>query len=408
MGIDDVRKLLDKEGRLPGVKLEVFPLEQGRDPFTIAKFNSYSFASSIVIPVDTFSFVFRPAPPIDTFSSKRAADAFSTYDDIVKEGDTVQLTVDGEAIATGYIDTLDTDIDVDGGARISANGRDLMGFLEDNDAVNPDASIIYTNSSTLDDALPILLKNTRIRGFEKKNISSKTKDLMATSPGESKLAALQRFLEPMNALAWMGPTGKLICGKPSFDSASQGTLGIRALGTTRAANVLTWRTHRASGQIPNAILPIWTGSEGIQIVEKDKVLQNAAAGPSRLYKAGHKMFRTIVTSSPAATNVKDGLAEVNRLIAQGSNYLQSLAARELARENINELIITCSVIGHINAAGDPYAIDQCYDLVCDVDGIEKKMYLFAVEYALSEDAGQVTHLSFCNLGTIVADGPVAK
>lgn len=408
MAVDDVKKKLDKDGRLPAVKLEVHPLENSREPFTIEKFNSYSFVSNILIPVDTFAFSFRPAPPINTFSTKKAADEFSTYDDIVKEGDTVQLTVDGEAIATGYVDSTDTEIDINGGARITINGRDLMGFLEDNDAVNPDATILYTDTTTLDDMLPTLLKNTRIRGFEKKNLPSDVKSLFATQAGESKLASLQRYLDPINALAWMGPTGKLIVGRPSFNAQSSGTLGIRAMSSTREANVLNWRTHRASGQIPNAVLPIWTGNESVQTLHKGQIKANAADGPSRLYKAGHKIFRTIVTSAPNAEDVKSGLPEVVRLIAQGANYLNSLAAREMARENVNELLVTCSVVGHLNADGDPYAVDQCYDLVCDVDGIEKKMYLFAVEYSLSEDVGQVTHLSFCNLGCIVADGPASE
>lgn len=407
MALDDVRKKLDKDGRLPGVKLEVFPLDQDREPFTIEKFNSYSFASNILIPVDTFSFTFKPAPPIDTFSRQKSADGFSTYDTIVREGDTVQLTVDGEAIATGYVDTVDTEIDPSGGARLTVNGRDLMGFLEDNDAVNPDATILYANVAQINDVLPTLLKNTRIRGFETKNMPTDVKSLFATQPGESKLAALQRFLDPLNALAWMGPTGKLICGRPSFNLSSQGVLGIRALDMPRVANVLNWRTHRASGQIPNAVLPIWLGNESVQTINKHSLRQNAAEGPARLYKAGHRIYRTIVTSAPDANDVKSGLPEVSRLIAQGANYLDSLAAREMARENVNELLVTCSVIGHLNAEGDPYASDQCFDLVCDVDGLEKKMYLFAVEYALSEDAGQVTHLSFCNLNTIVADGPAS-
>ena len=189
MALDDLTKKLDSDGRLPPVKLEVFPLDatgfnRGR-PFTIERFTSYSFSSSILVPVDTFSFSFRPEPPTQ-------ADRSTFYDRIVREGDTVQLTVDGEAIATGYIDARDTDTDVDTGVTLQLQGRDLMGFLEDNDAVNPDATILWANTANINDVLPALLRNTRIRGFETRNIDRNVKSLFATNPGESKLAALQR------------------------------------------------------------------------------------------------------------------------------------------------------------------------------------------------------------------------
>jgi len=401
MALDDLTKKLDSDGRLAPVKLEVFPLDatgfnRGR-PFTIERFTSYSFSSSILVPVDTFSFSFRPEPPTQ-------ADRSTFYDRIVREGDTVQLTVDGEAIATGYIDARDTDTDVDTGVTLQLQGRDLMGFLEDNDAVNPDATILWANTANINDVLPALLRNTRIRGFETRNIDRNVKSLFATNPGESKLAALQRFLDPLNAIAWMTGGGKLVCGKPSFDGASQGTLGVRSFD--RVSNVLKMRAHRASGQIPNAVLSIWTGNETVQtVISKKQMKLNAADGPSRLYKAGHRIYRTLATSAPDANDTKSGLTEVQRLISQGANYLDSLAAREIARENINELIVTCTVVGHLNANGDPFAPDQCYDIVHDADGIDEKMYLFGVEYGLSEDSGQVTHLSFCRLNTIVAEGP---
>jgi prophage tail gpP-like protein len=232
--------------------------------------------------------------------------------------------------------------------------------------------------------------------------------LFATVPGESKLAALQRFLDPLNGLSWMSPTGKIIVGKPSFDLGSVGSLGIRIVGDTRASNVLTMRVHRAAGQIPNGILSVWLGNERIQTINKSNVVANGAEGPSRLYKAGHKLYRCITSSAPDASDAQTGLTELARLIATGPNYLAALAAREFARENINELIVTCTVAEHLNANGDPYAVDQCYDIVMDAAGVEKKMYLFACEYTLTEDGSQVTNLSFCNVNTIVADNNSVK
>lgn len=400
MAIDDITRRLGKDGRQPTIKLAIEPLDTDRrfnrgQPFQIERFNSYSFSSNILIPVDTFAFTFRPDPPTK-------GNRGTYYDRIVMEGDAVQLSVGGDTLATGYVDGPSSDTDADNGTTLTVNGRDMMGFLESNDAVNPDSSILYAGNANIQTVMGKLLENTRIQGYETRGISEKVTSFFATNPGESKLAALQRFLEPLNAIAWTAPNGKLICGKPSFGLAAVGTLGI--LMFERKANVLRMRVQRNSGHIPNAVLSIWTGLESVQtIVAKDTKI-NQAAGPNRLYKAGHRLYRAIVTSAPDASDTKQGLADVQRYISQGNNFLDSIAARELARENVNELLVTCSVPGHLNANGDPYATDTCYNIVYDAEGIDEKMYLFGVEYALSEDGGQVTHLAFCKLNTIVSGG----
>lgn len=398
--LDDFTKALDKNGRQPAVKLEVTPLEGGK-PFTISNFNSYHFASNILVPVDTFTFVFRPAMP------KGGGD---TWDKLVRGGDLVQLTVDDKPLATGFckVPVIDTD---DAGSRVAIEGADMMGYLERSDAVTPESEILYANTAQIGDVLPKIVAGTRIEklGYETRNIPTDVSSIFATEPGESKLAALQRFLEPLNAIAWTTPTGKLVVGRPAFDSESQGSLGFRITGDgKRRGNCLNMSIRDNSADIPNAVIVVWTGNEGLATVQKQNERRNAAEGPKRLYNAGHKLYRCLPVSAPDANDVKSGLPEVSRLIAQGSNYLGSLAAREFARENTNELIVSCAVFGHLNAKGKPYVIDTCYDIVHDAAGLDEKMYLYSVDYELSEDGGQVTHLSFCKLGTIVADGNSVK
>jgi len=393
MALDDFSKRLDRYGRLPSIKLEVTPL-QGK-PFTIERFNSYSFSSNILVPVDAFSFVFKPALPTSSAN---------TWDKLIREGDVVQLTVGGEPLSTGFCDTPDINTSNDGSI-ISVNGRDVIGYLESNDSVNPDSSILWTNFAKIGDVLPKLIENTRIQGFETRNMPDDVGTYFATTPGESKLASLQRFIDPLNAIVWASPTGKLVCGRPAFSDAPKGTLGMRIMGNVdgRLGNVLNMSIHRASGQIPNAILVVWTGNESNQVVNKSSLKLNAAEGPSRLYNAGHKLYRCIPVSAPDANNVQSGLPELSRLVAQGANYFGALAAREFARENVNELVVTCSVLGHINAAGEPYRVDTTYNIVHDAAGLDEKMYLYSVDYELSEDGSQVSHLAFCKLGCIVAD-----
>jgi prophage tail gpP-like protein len=354
----------------------------------------------VLVPVDTFSFCFKPPPATRN-------DKSTHYDQLIQEGDTVQLTLAGQALATGYIDSVDVTLDSDQGVRMTVNGRDLMGFLEDNDAVNFDSTIIYTQDVKLSAVMNKLLNDTRINSYELVNAQDFT-NLFATIPGESKLAALQRFLEMPNYLAWMSPVGKVRVGSPSFNAVPGGTIGVRVLEKQRISNVLSMNVHRASGQIPNAVLSVWTGNEQIQTIVANAVKVNQAKGPNRLYKNGHKVMRCISTSAPNATDVQQ-LSRTALLAAAGSSqFLDTLAARELARENVNELLVTTSVIGHLNDNGDPYTSDQTYNIAFDAAGVDETMYLYGVEYLLSEDTGQQTQLQFCKLNTIVAGGPVTQ
>lgn len=387
-------KNLSATGRNPSVTLEVHPLDTSKKPYTLDQFNAYTFSSSILIPVDTFSFTYKL--PIDPRRNQPAA--------LPQEGDTVQLSVANTPISTGYIDVVEI-VTNESGTVVTISGRDIIGVLEDNEAVNSDSGALWGNHERIDSVVGKLTEGTRLAGkdFEVRGIDGTTQSLFATFPGESKLAALQRFLYPINALAWTTGDGTLVLGRPSFSTPALGTIGIQMLNGPRGGNVLDMRVRRASGQIANAVLPIWSGMESVQnIVGKQNLVLNAADGPSRLYKAGHKILRAAITSAPDAADRKDGLAEAVRLVAEGANYLQNTAARIIAAENIGELTVSCLVVGHINENGDPFIADQTYRVMHDAAGLDKTLYLQGVTYQLSEDGGQTTSLEFCNLNTIVA------
>lgn len=400
---------LDQNGRLPTIGLEIYPLDGG-EPKRLTNFTSYQFSSNMVVPVDTFSFAFKP--PLNEDRAK------NRIDKIVQEGDTVQLTLGKKpvALSTGFVDQVAIDFNYDDGPIVRVSGRDLMGFLEDNEAVNPDSSIIYFASIDPNGIAKKLIEGTRIKGVQLKNLddTERTTVDVATFPGESRLAVLQRFCTPINSIAWMSPTGYMNIGRPSFQAPTSGTLGIRSLvGSNnlrgRTSNNIRCSVVRNSTRIANAYLSIWSGLETVQSqISQRSFLLNKAKGPSRLYQRGHKVFRTIVTSRPDATDRKDGLTQLNILNAAGANFLDALANREAARDNMGELIVTMTVPGHINPAGDPYVVDQVYDVVVDQAGVEEKMLLYSVDYSLQEDGGQMTTLSFCKLNTIVATGNVLE
>lgn len=380
-----IQKTLEKTGRLPPVALLITPLDGSKSVF-LDRFLTYKFKSSILIPVDTFEFTI--AYPDDVPFYER-----------VKDGDIVTLTANDFPLATGIIDIPDIETDNQFGERVAIIGRDLMSQFEDQSAVSAQDEPIWSGSYTVGQAVSKLLENTRIRGYRLQDAPSGAY-LFATQPGESKLSALQRFLEPLNCLSWMDPGGKVVIGRPNMAQKPKGNLYL--VRSERRANVMSMKSIRNATSIANIVLPIWSGQESVQErVAKEQRLYNAASGPSRLRKLGHRVPKTVVVSTPQATSPQD-LSGINDIIVGGANLLQAHAKREIARENHKELIVQAVVPGHYNEMGEPYSVDTVYHIRHDRGSVDENMYLFDVEYMAGEE-GIKTVLTFCRLGTIVSD-----
>jgi prophage tail gpP-like protein len=378
---------LERTGRMPPVTLVIKPLGLLPD-ITLNRFLSYQFTSSILIPVDTFSFNF--VAPDDNFP----------LNSTIRSGDIVVLSANNVQLAQGIIDTTEVETDGEFGEKGAISGRDLMSQLEDQDAINLDSRPIFAQQISVQNGVRALLTNTRINNVEMRGAPSATY-LLATEPGESKLAALQRFLEPLNCLAWMGAAGQIIVGKPNFKQPRKGRIVLSK--ARRESNVLHMKVVRSATQIPNVIVPIWSGQELVtEAVPVQQRLYNAAEGPSRLFKTGHRVIKSCVVSAPNADSAQ-GLSDVNAIRAGGGNLLQSYAKREIARANQKEMIVQAVVPGHFNDAGEPYVVDTIYQVEYDRGGVNEAMYLFQVDYTMDEASGQKTNLYFCRLGTIVSD-----
>lgn len=383
---NSLENFVANNGRFPPVTLTIKPLDNSPN-IVLDRFLSYQFSQSILIPVDTFSFSFvaPDGPPLN---------------EIIKEGDICVLSANNVQIATGLIDTTDVETDGEFGEKGSVSGRDLMAQLEDQDAISIDSKPLFAQKVSVQNGVSALLKDTRITQLELRGAPS-ANYLLATEPGESKLAALQRFIEPLNCVAWTGPNGRLIVGKPDMAQQERGRLILSK--TKRISNVLHMKAIRSSSQIPNVIIPVWSGQETVtDRVPVQQRLYNAAYGPSRLFKLGHRLPKSCVVSAPNATDPQ-GLAGVNSLKAGGANILQSYAKREMARNNQKELVVQAVVPGHFNELGEPYLTDTVYHIEYDRGGVDENMYLFQVDYSLDESGGQKTSLYFCRLGTIVSD-----
>lgn len=393
-----LQAILEKAGRLPPVALKINPLDPSLPAVFLDRTLTYTFDSSIMVPVDQFNFTV--AVPDDR----------TPFPQQVHEGDVITLYGNNLPLCTGIIDSTEVETDREFGEKISIGGRNLLSQLEDQDSVSIDSAQIWGNNLNIDGVMNVLLNSTRLpKGIKKQDAAIKPY-LFATEPGEKKLQSLLRFLEPLNNLVWLSPTGTIVIGRPNQYQEPAGILFLSK--EKRDANVLDMKVHRGSATIPNMILPIWSGQESVQsAVGKQQVLLNKAKGPDRLRRFGHHVPRAVVVSNPRSADpqefpqvttlqVTNQAQNVNK--AGGSNLLQAYGKREIARSNKDEMVVTAVVPGHYNENGQPYLIDQTYKVQYDRGDVDEVMYLYQVSYELSEE-GQRTTLYLCRQNTIVSD-----
>ena len=385
-------RILARDGRFRPVELSIKSLDD-KSVTKLVNFLGYQFSSSIVVPVDSFSFTFSSVDP-------------SPFTDRFAEGDIVSLEADLVQVATGIIDQIEITVDAESGEMVTVNGRDLMSQLEDNNAVTETKRPQWGSNMTLKAVTSDLIDGTRIQDVEL--IDAPTiSTLFATEPGESRLSALMRFMEPLNIVAWTSPDGKLVVGKPAFDSPILGELIINK--TRRISNVLSMRATMSATSIPNKMIVLWSSVQNTKIgLDGNQVYKNNADGPARLLSKNHNVIKTVMTSIPTGADAQSlsAAAFFQTANAAGKTVLQAQAKREFARANFNELLVQCVVPGHYNDAGDPYMPNTMYHVTFDRASIDKPMYLYAVDWHLSQERGQWTVLSLCNANTIVSDTKV--
>jgi len=383
-------KSLQKKGRLSNIQLEITPLDN-KPAIVIDKFIEYRFSSNIIVPVDSFSFTF--AAPNDK----------KTVLDYMAEGDIVSITADGTALSMGIIDSIDIDVDADTGERVTVNGRDFMGQLADQACVKPDCSPIWGNKMTLEQVGKALIETTRVSDVETIDAPSGSY-IFATEPGETRLNALLRYLEPMNALAWMSPEGTLTLGRPTMSGAPVGNIICNK--KNRQSNVLKISATFAATQAASVIAGLWSNVQSnVSVLPKQQIFENPNARVQKLKKRGHQVFKAITSSTPSGSTPEDfrSVAEMQNAASNKKTVLEYMAQREFARENTNVLQVKAVMPGHFREDGEPYMPNEVYSIDFDRALINDVLYCYGVEWSLSPSHGQQSVLSFCSLNSIVAN-----
>lgn len=406
-------KYLQANGSLPKVTLSIFPIENLSQEIFLDRFISYTFRSSILSPVDSFSAELFYSTTLNIKNKHTGKDEVRRP----RCGDIFVLRANNIPICSGIVDQLDMETDHRNGTKMTVQGRNLLGQWEDQDSISLDSTIVYASNVTISQVVSKLADNTRIVSSQTEYRFATTRGwLFATQPGESKLSSMQRYCEALDMWFWTKGDGSLIVGRPDMYGIREGVKGQWFCSSgIRKSNVLAIRSTRNETQIPNSIIPIWNGQEKIIAQVPQAALLNNSAGPKRLRSYGHRVPRAVVISTPQGDAPQD-LADINTLrvaaqnaakhkenTAGNSNLIQAYAKREMAKANLKELIVQVNIVGHYNSRAEPINTDQTYHIKYDDDGIDEDMYLYEIEYSMDEASGPQTKLYFCRQTAIVSD-----
>jgi prophage tail gpP-like protein len=360
---------------------------------TLQTFTSYYFERDIQTPAASFHF---SAPGVDKAS--RLA---------IRSGDRAELYLPGPGplvsrLATGFVDETETHIT---GTALDYNisGRDTLSALCDNDSVDEHNKMIAAETITFPALAKQLLRNTRISGSVVVDQGMPTGKLTyQTNVGETKINALQRFLEYANCLVWTKPSGQIVIGKPNMAQAPSGNLYC-TLRSPELNNFMDVKVKRNTNQ---AIRRIAVQMQNLEFSnpttntlsnQDEDVLSTAGAGVGRsvlhAYSLGTGMDALNILGF-----VKGGTG-ANRLVDIGRAY----AAREIAASNVNVVSVIGRTDGHLNENGVAYNIDQVYYVVVEDEDLFEPMYVYKCVYELTENDGMTTTLYLCRLGALVAD-----
>jgi prophage tail gpP-like protein len=381
------------------IELESYPAGQElgsakRVGQSLTTFSSYSFARDMLVPASPFRFT---AEGVDY--AKILA---------IRSGDTSELWIstpsgDKVQLATGFIDETDAHTTASTDEYV-LTGRDTLGQLVDNAAIDANNKIIHLDQVSLPNLALTLIKNTRMPQQIENRGCPTGLILFRTNPGETKINSLQKYLEYTNCQAWTLPNGVLAVGKPNMAQEHMGAL-IMKRSDPRLNNVLDIRSRRnVNAAIRQIAVQLQTQNlvdpASITILNADKDMLRASK-----FGAGKSVYRSF--------SLGNGEDAVNQLILVGNNGTpqqigHALALRELARGNMQLLDVECVVRGHVNENGTPYNIDQVYHVEYEKDAVDEDMYVHSVSYDLTKDRGRTTTLKLCRLGTLVADVPYKK
>ncbi|MCR4537316.1 phage tail protein [Pseudomonas sp. 18.1.10] len=178
--------------------------------------------------------------PADAFELELHTKNASRLPEVIKEGATCSLTLDGDRVLTGQIDEFEHDVSRRG-ISMRINGRDRAAPLVD--CSSPFVSMREASLAQIIEqvVMPLGAYQVEIRADK-----SKTRRRVQIEPGQTAWEALLQVAEANGLWPWVEPDGRLIIGGPDYTTAPVGVLVMREDGVGNNVDRLSVRRSIAN------------------------------------------------------------------------------------------------------------------------------------------------------------------
>lgn len=366
----------------------------------IEKWANYSIENDMLHPCDAFHLELGGAP----------REAW----ELCKLDSPVQILIDDTVVISGYLDDRDRNVERDG-SRLTVAGRNKSARLVDESmplqsleglttrelvlrAIRPWYNDVTVSNATNRAAVrgrgaPLARVSKEPQGLDdrlraKHTVKGKEKHIKV-SPGESRWAVIQRFLEDDGLLAWGTADGKsIVVGQPCYDQEPQFSFFLPKPGSDR------WQTGNVTG---------WNYGESV--AERYSQITAVALGVDDSYN-----YSGTVKNGPGPsgegkdfTAPKSLMIADSRIVSQDDAILR--AQREMDERDGQGRRLSIRVRGHnqLRLANRPPALYACDTMARIEDeelGIVELWLITKVEFQHSE-AGETTQLQLVAKGTVL-------
>lgn len=396
----------------------------------VKNFTEYSFNSHFMTPTDGWSF---------TVAAENLSDELKHA---LFPGAKVQLTINGGAESTGYIDHIDVTASRQQGTQWHISGRDVLAQVVD---ANADPTQSLKENQTLEDALISLFspfgwtsdqdfiinndadRNVKAQGVRGEKMKSQAKGhgrralrdyqlhQLKPYPREGVYAFASRIAERFGLKIWATASGRqIVISKPDFDTDPFYALRRTRDGTT---NVLGGNIRVDTSDQPTIIVAdSYTGGGA-----------NFGRGPVKVIMINTAVF----TEDPAFLDVFKKYPDAHQIYGQAFQFplkmprnrvlylhdedsqtleqLTNFVRREMAHLQMKGLALNYVVEGHGQMAPDgfhPWTVDTTVHVKDDLIGVDDVFYVLSRTFNKSRGGGTTTHLELIRRHTIeLGDAP---
>lgn len=322
--------------------------------------------------------------PADAFELELHTKNATRLPEVIKEGASCSLTLDGDLVLTGQVDEFEHDVSRQG-ISMRINGRDRAAPL-----VDCSSPFVSMREASLAQILEQVVKPLGAYQVEIRADQAKTRRRVQIEPGQTAWEALLQVAEANGLWPWVEPDGRLIIGGPDYTASPSGLLLLREDGEGNNVQRMSVRRSIANRYSQITVL----GQHGQYVndgLDTQRSHLRSVIQDETLARRGIFRPKVVVDSS-----------------SENQDMATTRARKLLADSRLEGFEIRAVVQGHRAGNGKVWTPGMRVIIRSEVHGVDDVYFLMSRTLRLSRGEGAITELRFREDKMWVLDGNKLK